>query len=178
MNKGVNLLKTRQYNFNVPTDRLGRLRIFAIGLLFIVSVTSIIILILVVLSPLPQLQKQEQNAKSTLSQFHKDMAKFLFVHKRTDSIAGVFSKKENYSQTIEELKTRIPNGVDVREFKITKDDISLTFSSKSLKLLDVLINNVVKFVEEKKEFSKVIIKDMSTQGDTGEFILTLHLTNL
>ncbi len=178
MNKGINLLKAKQYRFNVPSDRLGRLRVLAIGSLFIVSVTSIIILILIVLSPLPQLKRQEQDAKSLLSRSHKDIAKFLFVNKRADTIGDIFLKQKNYSKTIEALQANIPNGVEIVEFKITKDNLSFTFSSKSLKLTDLLINNVTKLVQERKEYSKVILKDFSTEDENRGFLLTLLLTNL
>ncbi len=178
MNKGINLLKTREMRVQLPTDKPSRLRLVAFSLLFIISVFSTVLFVLIAFSPLPKLKIQENNARSALLQFDKDIARLSFINQRSVSINNILSKQKIFSVVIQAIESKIPTEVAITEFEITQKEISLTFSSGSLRAIDTLIEELVKSVEEKKYFSQIILKNFSRAEKDGEYLLTIHLVNL
>ncbi len=66
-----------------------------IGLLFIVSVTSVILFILVAISPLPALKEQEASLQQTLTRSKDDVVKFDLLKERMSTINTTLSQRQS-----------------------------------------------------------------------------------
>ncbi len=175
MNSGINLLAEKK-KINSPfLKQLPVMRFFAVALLFGVSAASIILFILVALSPIPELQQQEQAAITALSNAHPEMAKLAVVNERTNTITKILATRSSYDKTLGAIKTKMPSTVSLTAFTIEKNTVNITVSSKSLLSIDSFINNVMIASGDKKEFSQVTLKKLSQDNLTNQFSATLSI---
>lgn len=179
MNSGINLLEKKKASIGLlHYQKLRLLRLIAVGLLFLVSTLSIILFLLISFSPLPQLKRQEEQALSTLSQYHPDIAKLYLVNERTDVINNIITKRKYLDKTIGGIQTMLPTGVKVDALSINNNTVSLSVSSGSLELLDIFINSLLNSVQEKKDFSKVTLTSLSVDNQKDLFLITVSLVTL
>jgi len=176
MNSGINLIGEKSKTQKVVLTRIKVLRSIAIGLLFIVSVSSVSLFMLITLSPLPTLQSQEKAAVASLSQQRTEIAKLAVVNERSDTIAGILSKRPNFDGTIDFMKSKLPRGVTITAFEVDKSTLSVTLSSKSLALLNEFLNNLLQSANETQKFSRVTLADLSIDSDS--FSLKVNVTSL
>lgn len=175
MNSGINLL-TEKKKVNSPfLKQLNLMRFFAVALLFGVSAASIILFILIALSPIPELQRQEQVALTTLSQSHTEMAKLAVVNERMDAVAKVLETRTNYDKILSAVKSKMPNSVSITAFTIEQRTINVTVTSRSLLSIDSFITNVIQASGDKKEFSQVTLKNLSRDDQTTLYSATLTI---
>src|SRR5260221_116547 len=108
MNEGINLLEpNKNTRASMFLHRLHTMRVVTVGLLFIVSVSSVILFILVALSPLPTLQRQEQYLRQTLSASKSNIVKLALVKGQTDSIDRLLTQRHMLDQPIELVQEKI-----------------------------------------------------------------------
>lgn len=177
MKSNINLLQDKKKNQAsiLPTGAMYTLRFSAVSLLFIVSVSSIILFILISLSPLPKLKQQEQLALANLSQYHTDMLKLFLIKERTGVIQGILAKRTSYDTVLNAIQTKLPYGVEVRAMNIEKDTVLLTVSSGSLELLSTFIDSLTQLVTEKKTFSQITMSHLSIEQERKTYSVTLAL---
>ena len=179
MNTDINLLgKKKKHIGGFQYSKLRLLRLVAVSLLFVVATFSVIIFLLIALSPLPQLKKQEEQALFTLSQFHQDMGKVAYVNERTDAITKLLSQRKQFDKKLDAIQTQIPEGVTVDALSVTANNMSLTVSSNSVEQIDIFINNLLRAVQEKRDFSKVTLTSLSIDNQRNLFIFTVALVTL
>jgi Tfp pilus assembly protein PilN len=179
MNSDINLLERRKNRIGILRyEKLRLLRFVAISLLFLTSTLSVILFLLISFSPLPQLKRQEEQGLSTLSQFHPDMAKIYLVNERMDSIKSIIGSRRNFDEILDELQNILPSGIKVDALSIDRKNISLSVSSGSLELIDTFINNVLKSVQEGKDFTKVTLSSLSVDSEKHLFLLTVTVVTL
>lgn len=178
MSNSINLLTDKKTNkrLSVVFTKLGTLRFIAVSLLFLVSASSIILFSLIAISPLPTLQNQEKTASFTLSQQQGDIAKIMLVNERTDTISQILSKRQSFDTVIDTVRSKMPAGITVTAFTVTDGNISVTVSSRSLALLDQFLNKLIQATNEKKDFSRVTLADLSIDNDS--FLMKVNLTTL
>lgn len=179
MNEGINLLdqNKKSSGFILP-GHLQKMRIIVIGLLFIVSVSSIILFILVAFSPLPALQTQEKSLEQTLLLSKSDIVKLALVKERTTSISTLLSKRGNLDQTLSLVQDKVPANTTVTSLQVDSTGILLTAESSSLQDLDTFLNGLIQYVQEKKVFSQVILVDLATDQTNGEYAVSVRLNPL
>lgn len=175
----INLLEDKKGSPQVAfVNKLRKLRFTAVGLLFLVATSSVMLFIFIALSPLPQLKNQEKLVVVTLSQYHTDMMKLLLIKERTTVIESILSKRRSYDQLLDAIQSRLPGGVEVRSLNIETGTLSLTVSSKSLDLLNTFTSNLANAVAEKKIFSQVILNNISVEERGGNYLAALTLLTL
>jgi hypothetical protein len=176
MNEGINLLDPNKENTpGVVNRRVLGLRAIAMGMLFLVSASSIILFILVTLSPLPELKKQETSLRATLATSHTDMAKLSLVNERAASIQTLLASRKSFDQTLELIQSKLPSGVDISAIQIDANIVSVTVESKSLKQLDDFINGLVGLVAEKNGFSRVTMTSLINDDSQSKYSVSLNL---
>lgn len=179
MSSGINLLVEKKKKTVHPiVTKLIALRFFAVGMLFFVSVLSVILFLLISLSPLPQLKRQEQAVKDNLSAFHTQIAKLLVINERSDTISSIMSKRTAFDKTIDFIKSKLPAGVHLDSLTMGREAVSVTVSSKSLHALDTFINTLVDSAEKKEKFTKVTLTSLSALETKNDYTLTLNLIAL
>ena len=179
MNKGINLLGKRiQTPITKAAEQLRTLRVIAISLLFVISASSIVLFLLIALSPLPSLQKREQNVIKTLSVQHQDMAKLEVTKERLKIISAIIDKRNNFSSSLEKIIDKMPSGLNVTAIKMKNKDISITVAGSSLSSLENFIDNLTKASDEKKDFSKITLKEIESFPSQNSFVTKINLTTL
>ena len=179
MNSRINLLPTKkQVPSTASTRRAGRIRLFAISMLFGVSAASLIVFLVVALSPLPTLQQQERNATATLSQYRTDIAKMTLVNDRLKSTSLLLAKRKDFDKALEAVKNKMPDGVTITEVDMTRETVSVTAASSSLALIDTFITNLTNAVAEKKDFKQVSLSKLMVDDQKGIFTVTVEVVML
>jgi hypothetical protein len=179
MSSRINLLGIKKKEAARPLlKKLILMRLAAIGILFLTGAFSIILFMLIALSPLPQLQKQEALEMNTLSQSKDDVAKLSVLNERMSSLSILLAKRTTYDQLLSKVQTYSPSGVTITAFSLSSDEINITVGSDSLKQLDILINNLVTAVQQKKDFSHISVANLSLDSLKNQFLLTLVLQPL
>jgi Tfp pilus assembly protein PilN len=173
----INLLEDKNKGDLSRKDSFRAMRFGTIGLLFVVSASSIILFILISLSPLPSLRAQERTDIATLSANHTDMAKLFYIKERTTVIESVLSKRLSYDSVLEDIQSKLPNGVEMESIKLEKNTLSIIVSSKSLELLNTFTTSLTNEVNEKKNFSKITLSSLSLEEEKG-YLTTLTLVML
>jgi hypothetical protein len=179
MNEGINLLEpTQKKSSEIFLKRIQTTRFIMVGLLFIVSVASVILFILVTISPLPALQAQEQSLMQTLSQSKSDVVKYELLNERVEAISGVMKKRQSPDQTIALVQSKLPSDSKITAIKSDNKTMSLTIESPSLQSLDTFINGLINYVQEKKFFSNVTLTNLTTDETNNAYAVTLSVNLL
>lgn len=179
MSKGINLLGAeKQISVKKASRKIKLVRTVAIGLLFGVSGLSIVLFLLIALSPLPSLQKQEQNALNTLVQYHPDVAKLFLVKERIKASELILATRSNFDQTLNKITEKIPGNATITGLTMNTDEISVTVTSTSLASLDTFLNSLVAATEAKEYFSKVILTKFLTNPGNSTYSLTVRVETL
>jgi len=179
MNEGINLLGQNKTTSGVILPGpLQRMRFIVIGLLFIVSVSSVILFILVAFSPLPALQTQEKNLEQTLLSSKSDIVKLSLVKERTTSISNLLAKRQNLDQRLGLVQDKISGNTTVTSLQADNTGILLTVESSSLQDLENFLNGLTQYVQERKAFSRVILVDLATDQTNGEYAVSVHIISL
>ena len=179
MNETINLLDPNKKTASfISVQNFQMMRLVVIGLLFIVSVSSVILFILVSLSPLPALQKQEQTLNQTLSQSRSEIAMIALVHERTSSITTFLSQRQMLDQTIELIESKFSGDMKVTSLQMTNSGTVITVESSSLQNLDNFLNGLIVFVQQKKGFSQATLVDLANVAESNEYDATIRLDPL
>jgi Tfp pilus assembly protein PilN len=176
MNEGINLLDpNRQSDNSVPVKRLQFVRYFAVGLLFLVSVSSVILFMLVSLSPLPELQRQEASLRSTLSQSGEDMAKLALLDERATAINALLKERSSYEEVLSLLQDKLPNNAQIVSIRLDQQTLVLTIESRSLTALDSFLNGLIGYVQEKNTFSQVTMTSLANDNVRNDYSMVVSL---
>jgi Tfp pilus assembly protein PilN len=179
MSEGINLLEPNNKSENkTAARRMQVMRYIAVGMLFIVSVSSVILFIMVSLSPLPELKRQEESLRLTLSQSSTDIAKLALLNERAESIGTLLDQRKSYEQILGLLQDKLPNNAEITSIRVEQQNLIITVESRSLTALDSFINGLVGYVEEEKGFSQVTMTTLSNDEVRNDYSLTLNLVML
>ncbi len=176
-NKGINLVVDNRKNKQLAPlkGKLKIMRLSAMGLLFIVGVSSVILSILIVFSPLPRLQEDEQKAKTNLATYKIEINKIAFINDRGDGIRQILKKRPYYDKKLDVIKNKLPVDVTLDGLTIENKTYTLRFSSNNLASLDQFIDSVVSATGVGKEFLRVYLTSLSVDEDKNRFVLIVDL---
>jgi Tfp pilus assembly protein PilN len=179
MSEGINLLEpTQKSSGDIFLKRIQTTRFIMVGLLFVVSVTSVILFILVALSPLPALQKQEQSLRQTLAKSKSDIVKYELVNERVVAISGIMKQRIFPDQTLTQIQSILPGDTQITTIKEDSKTVTLSVESASLQSLDSFINGLIGFVQDKKVFSNVTLTNLTTDETDNEYSITVTMNIL
>lgn len=150
------------------------MRAIAMVLLFGVSAASIILYILIAFSPLPQVQEQERQALSTISNSKGDMAKIALLQDRLIGIATIIKQRTNYDATLDSIVGKMPPGITIFQITTNNKDITLTVRSHSLEALTTFVNNLTEATKT-KEYTKITLNSILSDDESGMFSLTVSV---
>ena len=179
MNEGINLLDPNKNTG--PAEmlrRLQKMRLFAIGMLFIVSVASVVLFILVALSPLPSLQRQEQYLRQSLNSSKNDIAMLEIVKGQTDTISQLLNQRVSLKKQVTLIQNKLTSDITVNDIQIDNTGTLITVESNSLQSLDSFLNGLTSYVVSKNTFSKATLIDLTNDQSTNEYAVTVQLNTL
>jgi hypothetical protein len=179
MSEGINLLEPNKNT--KPADLLKKLqvmRIVTVGLLFIISVSSVILFILVTLSPLPALQRQESFLHQTLLSSKSDIVKLALVNTQTTAIQDLLTQRKMLDEPLSLIQNKLTSDMTVTELQADGNRIIISVESPNLQSIDTFLNGIVSYVQEKKTFSKVTMVDLTTDQVNNAYVVSVQLSNL
>jgi len=176
MNEGINLLDpNRKKGPSLLLGRLKTTRTIVVGLLFIVSVTSVILFILVALSPLPALKKQEETLQQNLLLSKADMVKYALLQERTTEISGILAQRHTINQTIALIQSKLSSDTTVTAMQGSGNVLTLTVESPSLQSIDGFLNGLITLVQNKKTFKQVTMSELTVDQASNDYLVTVRL---
>ncbi len=179
MNDGINLLNPEKRGAPAAfMKQLWTARLVTVGLLFIVSVSSVILFMLVSLSPLPSLQKQEQSLQATLAQSKTDILKVALVNERIGTINTILSQRQSYDQAFSAIENQLTGDLTVTTIQADKKNMVLTVTSLSLTPLNAFLNGLIGDVQNKKVFSQITLLNLTNDAQTSGYTATVQLSLL
>lgn len=179
MSNGINLLDPHNKSDNaLASKRVNAMRFTAIGLLFIVSASSIVLFLMVSLSPLPELKRQEHSLRLTLSEQSADIAKVAVLNERASAIDKVLKERKSYEEILKLLQEKLPSNVTINSLRVLDNSIVMTVESKSLTELDSFIVGLMQYIEEKKAFSQLTLSSLATDNVRNDYSMTITLVML
>jgi hypothetical protein len=179
MNEGINLLAPNKNKGSGDLlRRIQKMRFLTIALLFIVSVSSVILFILVALSPLPALQKQAQSLQQSLATSKDSIVKLTLVNSQTDSISQLLTKRKSFELPLRLIQDKFSGDMKIEQLQMDDSIVLITVESSSLHSVDTFINGLANYVQEKNTFSKVILVDLAIDEATNSYSATVQLNYL
>ncbi len=179
MSNGINLLVDKRNKILAPAkDGLRLLRFGAIGILFVVGASSIIISMLIVFSPLPQLRSAEQKARTELAAFRLDMNKLAFINERGDSIRKIIEKRPSYDKKLDIVQSKMQADVTLEGMSIAKKKYTFKFYSKNLASLDELLNGLTAITGKGRDFQRVYLSSLAIDSEKKSFVLVVDLLTI
>lgn len=174
---GINLLQDQKKKGAVTPllKRLLLLRLISIFILFGVGLLSVILSIFITLSPLPQLQEEENNLKNQLEYYKIDINKITFINERANYIRGLIQKRHQPDRKLELIQENMPSGVRMDEIVLNDKSYTIKFSSTNLSLLDELANSIAALTGPGKQFSKIFFTSVTSSTFDQNFVMTLDL---
>lgn len=171
----INLLGNKKEREVVTLPKIRFLRRIAIFLLAGISGASIILFLLISFSPLPDLQREEQQALSTISGAHPDIAKLFLVKDRLQGSSLLLKTRQEYDQKLLGLMEEMPPGITIEGMEMEQNAISLRVVSNSLTELDTFLTNLVKVTSEKKDYSTVTMVSLQTSDQRQVYMMTIRV---
>jgi hypothetical protein len=176
MNEGINLLEPNKKTTSAGfVRRIHIMRLIVVSLLFVVSVSSVILFILVALSPLPTLRQQEQTLEQNLSASKSDVVKLDLIKDRSASVSQFLAKRQDLSQLISVIQSKLTGDATVAAIQSSGGDLTVTVQSSSLEDLDNCLNGLIVLVQQKKVFSQVTMVDLANNQVDNQYEVTLDL---
>lgn len=176
MSDSINLLHPDKNSKKLPSvKRLEGMRLFAGGMLFLVSTASVILFILVAISPLPKLQQQQRSLELTLAESKKDIAKLAYVHERASAINMILTKRQSLDRVLNLIQSNLPPDTRVTAIRSDKNVMTVIVSSKSLDSLDKFVVGMTSLVETKTAFSQVTMTELVSDELDNVYSMTLSL---
>ncbi|MBI5044476.1 MAG: PilN domain-containing protein [Candidatus Levybacteria bacterium] len=181
MNNEINLLYSKkQQILNASASRARVVRMGAVGLLFLVGATSVVLFLLVISSPLPSLAAKEKELENTLKTSDAKIVNVTLAVIRLSDVKTIISKRSHYGDYLQALRDILPAGTDLTEFTVEKESVNITVSSPSLESIEEYFLSLSKLVEKGTPFQRVYVnlleavKDQDQQIKSFQVKLTLY----
>lgn len=177
--KGINLLASQQKKDNtLLLKRLRIVRFIAMGFLFVVGSTSVVLFILIAASPLPKLKQQENAALVTLNTLHPRLGKYMLIQNQLDDIGTLIKTRTYFDQTYDTITAQLPPSVQLKSFHVDKGSLTIVLEGSSLDDIDIFLKNIKKLIAEKKQFSSAILNGIATNQQSGTYSFTIDIATL
>jgi Tfp pilus assembly protein PilN len=179
MNNDINLLDYRsKTEAQKESERQKALRKIAVGGLFFVSALSIMIFILIALSPLPELERQQEIASVNLSNSSADIIKLELARERAVSIRELIQKRKKYNEILENLRRMLPANTTFTTMSIEENSINFSVSSSSLFAIDNFMSQLKSQGADQYGYSEIVVSRLSADIEKKEFSVDVSIRML
>lgn len=170
MSNEINLLYNKKQAKNSQlASRVKILRFFAVGLLCLVSLFSIVLFLLVVSSPLPSLIKQKDTLVASLSQSHDVILQQTLLSTRLSEIEKIIKNRSDFSGLISLFEKGLPENAVINQISVEKKIVNFTFSADNLDDITTYLDGLKANVKQKKSFTNVYVVSLTAlQNDASQ----------
>lgn len=150
-------------------SRINKLKKISYFVLFLVTVSSILLFILNVKYSVNSVQEKQSSVLNDLNIYNENAVKVIFLNLRATDIKTILSTRTNYQTILESFLAEKPNDVEVQGFSMNGVKASITLSSKSLLDLNNYLNILLKKAEE-QGMSNITLGSLSV-NDSGYLMI-------
>jgi Tfp pilus assembly protein PilN len=176
---------TNQINLLGPISRGGVipryiriLHSIALVLLFVVPTLAVILYIFIALSPLPSLNKQEQDSLSQLSNYRQQFVQLLYIRQRAGDIQTIIETRPDYDVLLETLRNEVPAGLGITAYTIGLNTASITVTGNSLALINEFMRNLTTDPASVAYFHNIQMDSLTHYSDTQNIEISVHMSLL
>ena len=174
----INLVSNKDESTLKQKKQLRFVRITAVVSLAIVFLFSVLIFVISSMIGLSSIKNSENSALNSISFLHKKEAELAIVNNRLQDITTILQNRKNYTSEINSLLQIIPSGAYVNSIEINKDSLTLVIVSNSLLPINSFLNSLTGFAQKNQLVKDVIIENLSINGKTGLYSLSIQATIL
>lgn len=179
MNEGINLLEPIKKGSSISFLRhIQLMRLIVVSILFVVSISSVILFILVSLSPLPVLKQQQTSLEQTITSSKNYIVMLALTKERAASISQFLNTRHKYGQTLRVIQSKLSGNDTVTALQTSTSGLLVTVDSNSLEDIDNFLNSVIVLVQQKEYFSQVIMVDLALNQNNNDYEVILQLKPL
>lgn len=170
MSNEINLLFNKKQAKNSQlASRVKILRFFAVGMLCLVSLFSIVLFLLVLSSPLPSLNKQKDTLVASLSKSHEVILQQTLLSTRLNEADKIIKNRSDFSSLIALFEKGLPEDAVIEQVSVEKKIVNFTFSAKNLNDITTYLDGLKANVKQKKSFENVFVVSLTAvQSGTTE----------
>ncbi len=175
MNNEINLMPEKAKHTASNLKKHYVVHYVAIGLLFIISFSSVVLFMLIALSPLPSLVQREKDETKRLSFFSEMIVKLQFTKNRVNHVNDILKLRPDYSESIDKIKNQLSENAVIEEIHLSEKVLSVTIVSPSLSVLDQFITHLTEENAISKYYKKITLVSLHKDFEKGRFVMTLEL---
>ena len=170
----INLIPQKQTGDIRVVQALRLLRIFAFVTLGITVLISAVIFLLIVFSPLSSLKTQASKLTDALSQKQALIAQHAVIENRLDSIDTVLKQRAGLASLLSVVLQATPPDITISSLSLENSGVHITFSTPSLDVGDLFLQNLIAQVGGDKKFSRLVLNNISFDNNSHAYLLTLQ----
>ncbi len=172
MTKGINLLPQIKRDQSHVKIIVQGMRFFSITLLFVVTVSSVMVFLLKLQLPISRLQQEEKKLQSDLALLHNRRVKYFVLNDRLQNISTVMAKRSNLEKLLNLITQEIPSKSVIESLKVDAKQVSLNITSSSLTPLNTYLDNLLAKNSQQKTFKKVSLDTLIFDNKRKVYTLT------
>lgn len=177
MNKSINLLPQKSAGYFRERKIISILRIVSFLALFALFVAAVSVFFLNRYYSPSNLSGQEEQAMAKNTAVNQKMVKYLYAQDRLKDIKSIVEKRANLDKVILQITQNVPEGITIDGITVTKENVTLSLSSSSLKLSEQVLDTFASLGEKKKLFKSVTLDGLSI-GSSGKHNLSVKASLL
>ncbi|MDO8658025.1 MAG: hypothetical protein Q7K55_04745 [Candidatus Levybacteria bacterium] len=174
----INLLPEKRKSSLRYRQMVKIFRITAVASLVIVVISSAAVFFLKLRSPLPSLEKEENNIKSNINLHSSKAVKFIMVSSRLKNISEIIMKRPDFSKRITMIMEKIPEDVDVNKFEVGDGGLSISAFSNSLSSIGNMLDGFNSMVSNKELLKQVMLKNLTFDENNNGYAFSLSINFL
>lgn len=177
MNNSINLSSYKQKNTIYYQKQVKIVRAVSIGMLVVTVLLASSFFVLNINSQLPVLQKEQSTVMTNLRFLQKKAVEIQLLHDRTAFIATILANRNSYDTMMTDIESLLGNDITLTRVAITKKSVILSLTSSSLISLRNFLDTFSTKVD-KKQFAKLTINEISADGQSGLFSVSIQADTL
>ena len=174
MQKEINLLPKRQVDFLQKESTSVGFRIIMVFSVIIVVCSFIIIFFLQRNYSVDAIQTQQAAITAKLSPLHGKIVQELTLNDRAKKITTILKTRAQLVNKMNLIQKQLPQDVAIDTLEISKTDVSLSVTSRSLTSLQKFIDALTDLVTQKKLLQKITIDNIMINQQSGTYSVTIR----
>ena len=179
MNDEINLLSGKKSGQNTMLFKQAQvLRLAAIVILFSVSVISFMLFILIAFSPLPRLQREEQDLLASLTGTSngEKLSKYYSTQNRLSDVSALLKKRTDLVAISNALRSNLSEDASIDILKVEGKTVYMTVTGPTLDSIDASIVKLQGAEKNTKLFKDFSISRINYNTGSGSYFAYFQIT--
>jgi hypothetical protein len=117
-------------------------------------------------------KKEEADQLKALEPYTNNSAKIFIINSKLSGISEIISTRKNYNSIISRISSASSQGVNIDNFTMNSQGITMAVSSNTLSPLDNFLNALINLTKD-QTISSVVLKNLTF--DSGKYVVDLSM---